>query len=221
MSTPAELLTFRAISTEALLMPPSQFLVVGDEFLVTGTLPTKFRKPSVVSLSSKTLPATTASDVAALFDKAHALGSRSLAQFALSIAKLKRVKALAVDLSSTHVRFFHHDERGIVARLFDVRVGSDVLLPRIKRIHAAATVGVSAKQSAPFSLTISAETLAHFPSDDLLMSVYADGILEVEPVNSKLTHAFYCRDQGVAEPYTSFEHETLNRTVYFVSHPSD
>ena len=133
---------------------------------------------------------------------------------------LVRLKALAKELNSTHVRIFAHEERGIVARLFDVRIGSDVLLPRIERIHASATLNVRDDASNPFSLTLSVESLNLLPADDLLVSVYADGIMHAAPVNSGIQHVFVCRDQGISEPYTSFQHETLNRTVYFVAHPS-
>ena len=58
------------------------------------------------------------------------------------------------------------------------------------------------------------------PSDDMLLTVYSDGILEAEPVHSKLEEIYLVRDQAIVEPYTSFEHETLNRIVHFVSRPS-
>ena len=221
MDAPSALVSFRRISDEAILMPPSQFLVIGDEFLVSGTLPSKVKKPAVVSLSKKVEPSTTITDARGLFEKAHQLGTRSVAGFTLPSKVLKRLKTLAVELGATHVRFFAHEERGIVARLFDARVGSDVLLPRLKRIHAAATITISDHSANDFSFTISIETLIHLPADDLLVSVYRDGIMEAEPVSAKMAHSFYCRDQGVCEPFTSFRHEKLERTVYFVSHPSE
>ena len=221
MEAPSALVSFRRISDEAILMPPSQFLVIGDEFLVSGTFPSKIKKSAVVSLSKKVEASTTITDAKGLFEKAQQLGTRSVAGFTLPSKVLMRLKALGAELGSTHVRFFAHEQRGIVARLFDVRVGSDVLMPRLKRIHAAATITISDHPANDFSITISLETLNHLPADDLLVSVYRDGIMEAEPVSPKIPHAFYCRDQGVGEPYTIFHHEKLERTVYFVSHPSE
>ena len=67
MEVPSGLLPFRRISDEAILMPPSQFLVIGDEFLVSGTLTSKLKKPAVVSLSKKVEPTTTITDANGLF----------------------------------------------------------------------------------------------------------------------------------------------------------
>jgi hypothetical protein len=62
--------------------------------------------------------------------------------------------------------------------------------------------------------------LKKLPRDDVLVTVYEDGILEAEPVNGKLSESYLCRDQGIMEPFTSFQHDTLMRRVYFVHHPS-
>lgn len=214
--------TLRKVGSEALLIPPSGFLIVGDEVLVSGRLSARLKTPRVVSLSTKPAnPITSLADYQSQFEKSQALGLRSVAEFTLSRSVLRRLRALAKEMDSTHVRFLTDEKRAIVARLFDVRVGSDRLLPRMKRIHASATLNVAEDFDQPFSLTITVETLGLLPADDLLMSVYDDGILEAEPVNSKLQHVFACRDQGVIEPYTSFQHKTLNRTVYFVHHPTE
>lgn len=215
----AALSQFKTIATEAYLSPPSSFLIVGDELLVSGTLSGKRTQSAVISLSPKMKPTISLDDFATLYRKASALASDYLAGFTLSKAVRRRLSELATKLDSTHVRIFNDPDRGIVARLFDVRVGHDVLLPRNRRIYAAATVNISRKQAEAFSITLTVKTLNHLPADDMLISVYADGVLEAEPVNSKLRHSIMCRDQGIAEPYTRFEHETLKRPVYFVSHP--
>ena len=215
----AALSQFKTIATEAYLSPPSSFLIVGDELLVSGELRVKRTQSAVISLSPKANPTISLREFAALYRKVRELASGYLAEFKLSKTVKERLSELATKLDSTHVRFFNHPERGIVARLFDVRVGSDALLPRNRRIYAAATVNVSRKQVDAFSITLTVEALSHLPTDDMLISIYADGILEAEPVNSKLRHSIMCRDQGIAEPYTRFEHETLKRSVYFVSHP--
>jgi len=211
---------FRKIGAEALLIPPFRFLIVGDELLVRGDVKTRIKKPNVISLTLNQVPKQSLSEYRKLLDSAETLGRRSLAEFSLSKSILRRIKTLAKELNSTHVRIFTHDERGIVARLFDVRIGSDLLLPKNKRIHASATLNVTENVRKAFSITLTTETLNMFPADDHLISIYDDGILEAEPINGKLKHVFVCRDQGINEPYTSFVHEKLDRTVYFVSHPS-
>ena len=53
MKAPAELRSFSKIGNEALLMPPSRFLIVGDEVLVSGSVLKKVKTTTVVSISEK------------------------------------------------------------------------------------------------------------------------------------------------------------------------
>lgn len=214
------LLPLRRVGRLALITPPSEFLVVGDALLVMGDVPLNVRRSRLIHLSMATDLKEDLKQWQVFREKAQRLGSRSLANFCLSADLLEKLRLVAGKIDSTHIRLFSHPNRGIVARLFDVRIGSHLSLPKIKRIYSAATFNVSKVDHKEFSLTLSVETLRLLPKDDLLMSVYADGILEVVPVNGKLNEHFMCRDQDIVEPYTSFMHERLGRPVYFVSHPT-
>lgn len=211
---------FSQLSTELYLLPPSQFMILGDEIMVVGVAPFKVSRPRFQQRSSSSADAKSETQVRKLFSNMRALRTRGVATFNLSKTYLKHLTALSDELKSTHVRFFNDDERGVVGRLFDVRVGSDLLLPRNKRIHAAATLETNTSTDAEFSVTLSIETLKKLPRDDVLVTVYEDGILEAEPVNGKFSESYLCRDQGIIEPFTSFQHDTLMRRVYFVHHPS-
>lgn len=211
---------FSKVGSEAYLLPPSQFMIVGVEILVLGTAPFKVSKADLQSSSSSVNGAISDRAIRQLFVRMRKLRTRAIGSFSVSKLYVKRLTSLAAELDSTHVRFFNDEKRGIVGRLFDVRVGSDLLLPRNKRIHSAATLETNATTEAMFSFTLSVEALKQLPSDDLLLTVYQDGILEVEPVNVRFAESYLCRDQGIMESFTSFQHDVLKRTVYFVHHPS-
>ena len=220
-SANALLRQFSRIGGELYLLPPSRFLILGDETLILGNAPFKVSKPSLEQRSDAIADARSERHIRKIFANMHMLRTRAVATFNLTKPYLRRLTILADELNSTHVRFFNDDDGRIIARLFDVRISSDLLLPRNKRIHSSATLETNATTQIDFSATLSLESLNLLPRDDLLVSVYEDGILEAEPVNGKFSECYLCRDQGIIEPFTSFQHETMNRTVYFVHHPSD
>ncbi len=210
---------FKKYGHDTYLLSPDRFLIVGEEILVVGQTGHKFKQHFHANFNDAN-DIKPAKDITKAFKSADALGTKMLCSMTISKSILRRVKLLGKELNSTHVRLFNHDDRGAVARLFDVRVGSDILLPRISRIHASATLNLNITATATFSFTLSYHTIALFPSDDIIVSIYDDGILIAEPVTPKVEHYIVCRDQKLHEPYTSFQHERLARTVYFVSHPS-
>jgi len=214
----APIAQFSKIGGQSYWMPPNRFLVVGDEILVFGNLPTKVRKADRSPLD-KDPKNNSAASILSILKKADALGTKAITGFLLSKELNRRLSLLGKELNSTHVRMFSHPERGVVARLFDIRIGNDILLPRIKRIHASATLNLNNEAVEPFTITLSFKTFSLLPTSDLFISIYADGVLIAEPITAKFDELFICRDQKVCEPYTSFQHETLGRTVYFVSHP--
>ena len=200
------------------IAPPNRFLVVSEEVLVLGNLSQKVKKPDCIYFGkNEILDAETS--IISLFSRADSLGKKLIGSFSASKSLIKRIKVLAKELDSTHVRIFSHEDRGIVARLFDIRIGSDILLPRIKRIHASATLNFGINTDNEFTFTLSSNALSLIPTEDLFVSIYSDGILTAEPTMTNLEQTYVCRDQQLHEPYTSFNHERLNRTVYFVSHP--
>ena len=213
------LLPFKKYGHDTYLLPPDRFLIIGQEILVAGQTSHKFKQHSHVNFIDPN-DIKQPKDITRVFKSADALGTKMICSLTRPNSVLRRIKVLGKELSSTHVRLFCHDERGAVARLFDVRVGSDILLPRITRIHASATLNLNITTTATFSITLSYHTISLLPSDDIIVSIYDDGILIAEPVATKIEHSIVCRDQKLHEPYTSFQHERLGRTAYFVSHPS-
>jgi hypothetical protein len=150
---------FSRLGTELYLLPPSQFVILGDETMVVGVAPFKVSKPRFQQRSDAATNAKSEAHIRKLFSNMRALRTRSTATFNLSETYLKRLISLSDELNSTHVRFFNDDERGVVGRLFDVRVGSDILLPRNRRIHAAATLETNTATDADFSVTLSSVRL--------------------------------------------------------------
>jgi hypothetical protein len=218
VSTRDFLSKFSKIGHVGYIAPPNRFLVIGEEILVLGSLSQKVKKSDCICFG-KTIISNTETSITTLFNRADTLGKKLTASFSASKSLIKRIKILSKELNSTHVRIFSHEDRGVVARLFDIRIGSDVLLPRIKRIHASATLNFGVNTDNQFSITLSCDALSLIPSEDLFVSIYSDGILTAEPTMTNLEQTYVCRDQQLHEPYTSFNHERLNRTVYFVSHP--